>query len=144
REMPVHTEEVMRHLSQDRKDIYEIGRGVDTQCEKLGQASGIAMKFLYADLDLDCSGIESQFLAGIERVVRLAAELWKLMGYGDFTGEKADIIINRDMIISESDAIADCVKSGGMLSRRTILENHPWVTDAGRELDRLAGEEGEG
>ena len=66
------------------------------------------------------------------------------MGYGDFTGEKADIIINRDMIISESDAIADCVRSGGMLSRRTILENHPWVTDAGRELDRLAGEEGEG
>ena len=143
REMPVHTEEVVRHLSQDRKDIYEIGRGVDTQSEKLGQASGVAMKFLYADLDLDCSGIESQFAAGIERLIRLAAELWKLMGYGDFTAGKAEIIINRDMIISESDAIADCVKSGGVLSRRTILENHPWVTDAARELERIGAEEGE-
>lgn len=144
REMPVHTDEVLRHLSQDRKDIYEIGRGVDTQSEKLGQASGVAMKFLYADLDLDCSGIESQFLAGLERLIRLAAELWKLMGCGNFTAEKADIIINRDMIISESDAIADCVRSGGILSRRTVLENHPWVTDAAREMERLGAEEGEG
>ena len=137
----MHTEEVLRHLIQDRKDLYEIGRGVDTQSEKLGQASGVAMKFLYADLDLDCSGIESQFAAGFDRMIRLAAEMWKLMGRGDFTGRKAEIIVNRDMIISEGDAIDGCVQSAGILSRRTILENHPWVIDAAHEEQRLLEEQ---
>lgn len=141
RETPVHTEEVLRHLIQDRKDLYEIGRGVDTQSEKLGQASGVAMKFLYADLDLDCSGIESQFAAGFDRMIRLAAEMWKLMGRGDFTGRKAEIIVNRDIIISEGDAIDGCVQSAGILSRRTILENHPWVIDAAQEEQRLLEEQ---
>lgn len=140
RENPVHTAAVLSHLAQDRKDIYEIGRGVDTQTERLGQASGVAMKFLYADLDLDCSGIESQFAAGFDQLIRLAALYYALMGRGDFTGQEAQIIINRDIIVSEEDAIDGCVQSAGLLSRRTILENHPWITDAGREMERLAAE----
>lgn len=143
RETPVHTAEVALHLSQDRKDLYEVGRGVDTQSEKLGQSSGVAMKFLYADLDLDCSGIETQFAAGFTRLIRLAAQLFKLMGRGDFTGKTAEIVVNRDMIINEGDAIDGCVKSAGLLSRRTILENHPWITDAGQEEARIQAEDRE-
>lgn len=140
REVPVHTADITAHLAQDRRDLYEIGRGVDTQNERLGQASGVAMRFLYADLDLDCSGIETQFAAGFAQLVRLAAELLLLMGQGDFTGENVRFIINRDMIINESDAIDGCVRSAGILSQQTILENHPWVVDAAAETARLEAE----
>ena len=63
-----------------------------------------------------------------------------LMGKGDFARERAEIILNRDIIISESDAVAQCSESAGMLSRRTVLENHPWVVNVEEELDRLQQE----
>ena len=96
--------------------------------------------FLYADLDLDCAGIESSFAAGFEAVCRLAAVYWALMGEGDHIGKKAEIILNRDIIISESDAIEQCVQSMGMLSKETVIENHPWVVDAAAEMRRLRKE----
>lgn len=137
KEQPVHTEAVLAHLRQDRKDLYEIGRGVDTQRESLGNASGVAMKFLYADLDLDCAGIESAFAAGFAEMVSFIGLFYGLMGEGDFSGMTAEIILNRDIVINESDAIAECVSSAEVLSKRTVLENHPWVVNVEEEIERL-------
>ena len=140
---PVHTDSLLAHLHQDRKDLYEIGRGVDTQNESFGTASGVAMKFLYADLDLDCAGIESAFAAGFEQMVYFVALFAGLMGMGDFSGVSAEIILNRDIIISEGDAIDQCAASAGLLSKRTMLENHPWVVSVEEELARLQQEQSE-
>lgn len=140
KEQPVHTESVLAHLQQDRKDLYETGRGVDTQSEKFGNASGVALRFLYADLDLDCSGIEGSFAEGFDKMVRFIGLFDSLMGRGDFAEERAEIILNRDIIISESDAVEQCVESAGLLSQRTMLENHPWVVSVEEELNRLKKE----
>lgn len=137
---PVHTDSLLAHLQQDRKDLYEIGRGVDTQNESFGTASGVAMKFLYADLDLDCAGIESAFAAGFEQMVYFVGLFAGLMGLGDFSDVSAEIILNRDIIISEGDAIDQCTASAGLLSKRTMLENHPWVISVEEELARLEQE----
>ena len=51
------------------------------------------------------------------------------------------MVLNHDIIISESDAIGQCADSGGILSKRTILENHPWVVNAEQELERIREEE---
>ena len=136
----LNTDMVEKHLMLDRKDLYEAGRGVDTQSEDFKTASGVALKFLYADLDLDCNGIESEFMSGFEEMVYFI-NLWlKLSGQGDFAGKGVRFVLNRDIIINEEQAIDDCAKSEGMLSRRTVLENHPWVTDVEEEL-RRCGEE---
>lgn len=136
----LNTDMVEKHLKLDRKDLYEAGRGVDTQSEELKTASGVALKFLYADLDLDCNGIESEFLSGFQEMVSFI-DLWlRLSGQGDFRGKAVRFVLNRDIIINEEQAIDDCVKSEGMLSKRTLLENHPWVTDVEEEL-RRCGEE---
>ena len=50
------------------------------------------------------------------------------------------MIFNRDILISESSAIADCRNSMGVISNETIVANHPWVDDVQGELDRLAAE----
>ena len=143
KEQPVHTAEVMQHLLQDRKDLYEVGRGVDTQDDKIGTASGVAMKFLYADLDLDCSGIEGAFAEGFDKMVRFIGLFYSLMGRGDFADARAEIILNRDIIISETDAVEQCAGSAGLLSKRTVLENHPWVVNVEEELGRLKSEAAE-
>ena len=60
-----------------------------------------------------------------------------LSGKGDFSGEDAQLILNRDILINEAEAIEGCVQSAGILSKETILENHPWVENLGFELGRL-------
>lgn len=50
------------------------------------------------------------------------------------------IVFNRDMLINETESITNCRNSVGLLSNRTIVEQHPWVTDAQTELARLAEE----
>ena len=137
---PVVTDAVNAHLERTRKDLYEAGRGVDTQRQTLGNLSGVALKFLYADLDLDCSGIETEFAAGFEKLFWFLKVWLGMTGQGDYFGEKAWILLNRDILINESEAIESCAASAGMLSRRTILENHPWVQGAGDEEDRLRAE----
>lgn len=137
---PVVTDAVNAHLERTRKDLYEAGRGVDTQRQSLGNLSGVALKFLYADLDLDCSGIETEFAAGFERLFGFLKVWMSLTGQGDFFGEEAQIILNRDILINEAEAIEGCAASTGMLSKRTILENHPWVERAGEEEERLQAE----
>jgi SPP1 family phage portal protein len=58
------------HMDMLRKDIYEFGRGVDTQADKLGNSpSGVSLKFHYADLDMDCNSIETEFQAGLEQLL---------------------------------------------------------------------------
>lgn len=140
---PVYTDKLLAHLEQDRKDIYEIGRGVDTQVQSVGNASGVAMKFRYADLDLDCAGIESSFAEGFDGIVFFTALFSELFGRGSYEGVRAEMVLNHDIIISESDAIGQCADSGGILSKRTILENHPWVVNAEQELERIREEEAE-
>lgn len=134
---PLSTDAVNAHLERTRKDLYEAGRGVDTQRESFGNLSGVALKFLYADLDLDCSGLETEFAAGFEKMLRFIKCWLALSGKGDFSGEDAQLILNRDILINEAEAIEGCVQSAGILSKETILENHPWVENLGFELGRL-------
>jgi hypothetical protein len=41
------------------------------------------------------------------------------------------------MLINETERISDCVKSLNVISLRTILENHPFVKDVDKELERI-------
>ncbi len=133
----VQTDAINAHLERTRKDLYEAARGVDTQRQSTGNLSGVALKFLYADLDLDCSGIETEFAAGFEQLFHFVRVWAQLAGRGDFSGEGAAIILNRDILINEAEAIEGCLQSENILSKQTILENHPWVQSAREEEKRL-------
>lgn len=135
--VPINTTDTLAHLEQVRKDLYETGRGVDTQTDKLGNASGVALKFIYADLDLDCNGIEAELQSGFKMMLFFINTYLQLTGKGDFTTEQVEFILNRDIIINESEAVANCRNSAGIISEETLVANHPFVTDAAVELERL-------
>lgn len=52
----------------------------------------------------------------------------------------AEFVFNRDILINESEAITDCQNSAGVVSRETIVANHPWTKDTKAELERLKKE----
>lgn len=130
------------HLTRLRKDIFEFGGGVDTQNENLGVASGIALKFRYADLDMDCSFMANEYSAALEQLVWFICQDRLLTGGQDFTEEDVDFVFNTDIAVNESEVIDNLAKSTD-LSVETRLAMHPYVTDVQAELDRKKKEQEE-
>jgi len=54
--------------------------------------------------------------------------------------ETVEFVFNRDILINEAEAIADCRDSEGVISRESIVANHPWTKDTKAELERLKKE----
>ncbi|GAA0122239.1 phage portal protein [Clostridium faecium] len=136
RNLEINVEAYKTHIEQTRKDIYEFGRGVDTQSDKFGNSpSGIALKFLYNDLDMDCNIIETEFQASLEYLLWFIDQHLINTGQGDFINENVEFIFNRDTLINETDSINNCKSSVGIISDETIVSNHPWATKD--ELEKI-------
>ena len=60
---------------------------------------------------------------------------------GDFTEEEVEFIFNRDIFINEDAKIDNCAKSVGMLSQKTLLSRHPWVTNINHEISELEADQ---
>ncbi|MFC6546822.1 phage portal protein [Cohnella cellulosilytica] len=136
--LELNVEAYKTHMEQARKDIYEFGRGVDTQGVDIGSApSGIALKFLYSDLDLDASMMETEFQASLEQLRWFVdTHLFNSAGV-DYSGEDLSFILNKDMPIDEAAIITAIKDSVGILSDETLVAQHPWVKDVVAELERI-------
>lgn len=128
---------VLAYIDKQRRDIYDLADGVDTKDPDLGNASGAALHFRYMGLDNDCAALGASLKAAIQRMKRFIDVYFSLMGKGDFSGEKLSVVFNTDMPVNESEVIANCRNSEGVISRRTIMENHPWTENAEEEQKRL-------
>ena len=120
------------HLERLRKDIYEFGGGVD-QDKELRDVSGVALRFQYGDLDMDCSEIDLQFRFAMDQLI------WFINT--DIANTKTlpadrtyNIIFNTDVILNESETIQNLAVSIDMISEKTLLSNHPWVNNVDEEI----------
>jgi len=140
--LEINTEAYKNHMDMTRNDIYEFGRGVDTQSDSFATApSGEALKFLYADLDMDANDIENEFQAALEQLLWFVnTHIEKTTG-NDFSEETVNFLFNRDIVINESQVITDAKNSVGIISQQTIIASHPWVTNLKEELKRIEEEE---
>ena len=125
------------YQQQARKDIYEAARGVDTQAVDLGNASGQALKFRYADLDSDCNDLEAEFRWSFLQVIWFVNRYLEIMGKGNFDEENVEIVFNRDIIINELEAVQMCRDSQDVVSDETIVANHPFTKDVADEMQKL-------
>lgn len=139
--MDIDTEAFTTHMDRLRKAIYEFGRGVDTQADKFGNSpSGIALRFLYSDLDMDANIIETEFQASLEQLLWFVDQhLYNTTGV-DYSDIDVTFLFNRDIVINETEAITNVKDSVGILSEETILANHPWTGDVQEEMDRIEKE----
>ena len=137
----INVETFKEHYDALRKDIYTFGQGVDKDNDRFGSApSGTALKFMYSGLDLKCNKLESTFRQGFNKLMYFVNEYMKLTSQAVPAEPNINLIFNRDIAINESQTIADCQASVGLLSKETILARHPWVKDVPQELERLEAE----
>lgn len=92
---------------------------------------------MYADIDLDASGMEVEFRRGLNKLLNFVNAHISHLGLGDFENEKIEIIFNKDILVNESQTIDNCAKSLGILSDETIISQHPWVKDPLEEIKKI-------
>ncbi len=134
----IPTEAREKFLDRTRESIYTFGMGVDISTDKFGQnPSGVALKFLYALLDLKCDTLERKFKKAIRELLWFIAEYYRITQRKDYNHKTIDITFNKTMITNEAEKIKSAKESKGTISDDTIAANHPWVDDPQKEMQKL-------
>lgn len=124
-----------------KKAITENAMGYDAKDDRMsGNPNRMNIQSMYSDIDLDTNDMETEFQAAFEELLWFAGCHLANSGRGDFSRDEVTVIFNRDVLINESDVIENIVRSEGLLSRETLIANHPWVDDVAGELRKLRQE----
>lgn len=125
-------------LMQLKRALVENGRGFDAKEERMdGDPNQMNIESMYSDIDLDVNSMESEFQAGFEQLKWFIDKHLVHVGKPDYSEEKIQFVFNKNIFINENGIIENCVKSVGIISNKTILSKHPWVSDLQRELNEL-------
>lgn len=129
-----------KHLERLRQDIYEFGQGVNTADKDIRDTSGVALRFIYADLDMDCAdwGMETKW--SLSKLIWFIQQDIVFKTGEDYTDTKYDIVFNTDVIVNETETVQNCMNSVGLVSAKTIAANHPWTLDADKEIEDMRSE----
>ena len=125
-----------------KDDMILFGQSVDRNKMTTGNAaSGVALKMLYAGLDLKCNGLEREINKFFNQVEYFMKSYLALVNTKVADEDIIEIIFNRDIAMNEAEAIEMCKNSVCVISGKTIVENHPWVKDADEELKQIQKEQ---
>ena len=134
----VNADNYQAELMQLKRAIVENGRGFDAKEERMdGDPNQMNIESMYTDIDLDVNTMETEFQAGFEELKWFIDQFLIQQGHGDFTGEDAEFIFDRDFFINETTKINNAVQLNGIISQKTLLAHIPWVTNIQRELEQL-------
>lgn len=137
-EINVSSENYKAILDLYKKAIIENGMGFDAKDDRLsGNPNQMNIQSMYSDIDLDANDMETELQAAFDNLLWFVNAHLANTGQGDFAGDDVTITFNRDMLMNETEAIANCAASAGLLSEETIVAQHPWVDDPQAELERL-------
>lgn len=132
-EIPVEPRKVLLDICKD--NIFLLGRGVDSTKVGDGNITNIVIQSRYANLDMKCNNVEKE----IKKFYSKFVDFYNTYNNTDIT---KDITFNRTILINKTEAITGCVESiklleQGLISKETLIKNHPWVDNYELELDRI-------
>ena len=119
-----------------RKDIFEFGGGVDTVNKELRDVSGVALRFQYADLDMDCSEMAQQYKYSLRQLQWFINKDLERKGE-TYDDSNSNFLFNTAVILNETELINNLAISKDMISEKTLLENHPWVKNTEEEIKEI-------
>lgn len=143
-EITVNAENYNVILQELRKALIQNCKGYDVEeLKSSGSPNEMTIKSVYSDIDLDANEIETEYQASFEDLLWFVNQHLANSGQGTYKESQVEVIFNRDMMVNESQVITDINNSVGILSKRTLVSMHPWVSDVQAELDELEKEQEE-
>lgn len=125
-----------------KQAIVDNARGYDVKDLRTGGTPNqLNIMSVYNDIDLDANEMETEFQASFEQLMWFVDSYLVDTKKGDFFNEEVNVVFNRDILVNESEAIQNCSSSQGIISNRTIVSNHPWVSDVDDELKAFEEEQ---
>jgi SPP1 family phage portal protein len=137
-EIPVEAKQ--KFLDITAREIIYFGEGSDVTSDTLSKShapSGVALQFLYARLDMKCKRIERKLKSALKDFVWFVTEYINRTENKKFDSNKITFTVNKAQIFNETEKIQSLVASAKMLSKETVLENHPYIDDVQGELERI-------
>lgn len=126
-----------------KKAIIENGHGFDAKDDRMANnPNQMNIRSIYSDIDLDANNMEMEFQASLEQLMWFVNTFLRISGTNP-DKNKVEFIFNRDTPVNESEVIQNCKNSVGIISKETIVANHPWTKDTAEELARLEKENAE-
>lgn len=119
-----------------KKKLIENAMTFDSKDERLsGTPNQMNIQSMYSDIDLDADNTEMEFQAGLEQL------MWFINMHLSVT-EPQDVkfVFDRGILMNEAEMIQNCGASSGIISDKTIISRHPWVTDVEEEIERMEEE----
>lgn len=132
-EVPYQARKVL--MDTMKADIYAALRGVDVGRISGGNLTNTAIRALYSDIDLWADQAQWHIEDWAREVMEAAA--W----YMGVTLPPVVVKMQRRMVFDEVANMDAMARQLNVVSRKTMLENHPLVTDAQAELERIDAEE---
>ena len=138
----INIDAVEKHLDRLKKDFYQFGQGVDINTDRFGNSpSGVALEFLYSNLKLKVNNTERKFKSSFKRVFYFVCKYLEIQRQGKYDPNDLKVTFIRTIISNIAETIDSINKSVTVISKKTALENHPWVANVNEELERIKDEE---
>lgn len=133
-EIPVEARKTLMEIA--KENIFVLGRGVDPSFKFTGKdITNTFIESFYNPLDTKAFDNEKQLTIFYKDLVKKVKKYYNI-------DIKDELKFERNTIRNISEMIDNCIKSEGLVSWETILENHPFVIKHGvkEELKRLEKE----
>ena len=118
-----------------KADIYAALRGVDVGRISSGTLTNTAIRALYSDIDLWADLAEWHLGDWVRDIAQTVAD------YLAVELPQIKVTFTRRAIFDEVEKMNAVAAQKGIISDKTLLENHPLVTDAQAEMERIAAQE---
>lgn len=123
-----------------KKAIIENGSGFDAKDDRMSNnPNQMNIRSIYSDIDLDANGMELEIQSSLEQLM-FFVNIYLNITNNTQNENEVQFIFSRDTPINEAEVIENCRNSIGIISKETIISNHPWTKDTQEEMGRLKKE----
>ncbi len=132
-ETPLQVDQIKLQWEQLRKDVFEFGQGVDTINTDLRDTSGVALRHIYSDLDMDCSKWSTLLKQSVQNILYFVFADVLFNTGEDYIDANFDIIFNTDIVVNESETVTNLMNSKDILPMKTLIAQSPFTINAEEE-----------
>ena len=115
----------------------------DTINTDLRDTSGVALRHIYSDLDMDCSKWSTLLKQSIQNILHFIFADILFNTNEDYVDSEFDIIFNTDIVVNESETITNLMNSKNILPMKTLIAQSPYVINAEEEYAEWKREQNE-
>lgn len=127
-----------------RRDIYQFGMGIDVDADKFGNApSGVSLKFQYGLLDMKANAMAAKVKKAILELIWYFTEYYNRRNGTNYNSSLVSVALQYSAVTNDVETMGIISASEGIVSQKTLLANHPFVSDANAEMEAIEAEKKE-